>query len=32
MRAMIAQHMGSTGYFAKAYRIGDYDQLNKIFG
>jgi len=30
MRAMIAQHIGFTGYFAKANRIDDYDQRNKI--
>jgi len=25
MRAMIAPHIGFTGYFATANRIGDYD-------
>jgi len=29
MRAMIAQHIGFTGDFSKANRIGDYDQLRK---
>jgi hypothetical protein len=28
---MIAQHIGVTRYFEKADRIGDYDQLRKIF-